>query len=175
MKVEPGKVKTRFKCGDIVRRIDTGRCGTCGDSIPVDAILRVLSDEDDAGVVRVHYPQADSEDEEKQDVMWYEIEPVPSKAKVEVFADIVRVKVADFVVAGITNEIPTPLGTLHFKQWGEEIARSMANIINLQISLGKLTPDGIKVEKSNDKERQDKGNTEVGRNFTRRYPWGEDH
>lgn len=171
------KVKTRFKCGDIVRRVDTGRCGTCGDSIPVDAILRVLSDEDDAGVIRVHYPQADSEDEEIQDVMWYEIEPVPTKAKVEVFSDIVRVKVADFVVAGITNEIPTPLGTLHFQQWGEEIARSMANIINLQISLGKLTPDGIKVERNNtnDKERQDKGNTEVGGDFTRRYPWGEDH
>ena len=136
MKVELQKYKARFKCGNIVRRIDTGRCGTCGDSIPTNSILRVVSDEDVAGVVRVHYPQADSEDEEKQDVMWYEIEPVPSKAKVEVFADIVRVKVADFVVAGITNEIPTPLGTLHFKQWGEEIARSMANIINLQISLG---------------------------------------
>ena len=153
MKVELGKYKARFKCGDIVRRIDTGRCGTCGDSIPTNSILRVVSDEDVAGVVRVHYPQADSEDEEIQDVMWYEIEPVPSKAKVEVFADIVRVKVADFVVASLTNEIPTPLGTLHFQQWGEEIARSMANIINLQISLGKLTPDGIKVEKSNDKKR----------------------
>ena len=149
MKVEPGKVKARFKCGDIVRRIDTGRCGTCGDSIPVDAILRVLSDEDDAGVVRVHYPQADSEDEEKQDVMWYEIEPVPTEAKVEeVCSNIIRVKLDNFVVASITHEIPTPLGTLHFKQWGEEIAQSMANIINLQISLGKLTPDGIKVERN---------------------------
>lgn len=171
MKVEPGKVKTRFKCGDVVLRIDTGRCGTCGDSIPTGSILRVMSDEDVAGVVRVHYPQADSEDEEIQDVMWYEIEPVPTEAKVEVTSDIVRVKLDTYVVAGITNEIPTPLGTLHFKQWGEEIAQSMANIINLQISLGKLTPDGIKVEKTNDKERQDKGNTEVGGNFTRRYPW----
>lgn len=168
-------VKTRFKCGDIVRRVDTGRCGTCGDSIPVDAILRVLSDEDDAGVVRVHYPQADSEDEEIQDVMWYEIEPVPTEAKIEVFSDLVRVKLNDFVVAGIINEIPTPLGTLHFNQWGEEIAKSMADIINHQISLGKLTPDEIKVETTNDKERQDKGNTKVGGNFTRRYPWGEDH
>lgn len=148
MKAGPGKVKTRFKCGDIVRRVDTGRCGTCGDSIPIDAILRVLSDEDDAGVLRVRYPQADSEDEEIQEVMWYEIEPVPSKAKVEVFADIVRVKLDTYVVAGITNEIPTPLGTLHFNQWAEEIAQSMANIINLQISLGKLTSDGIKVEKT---------------------------
>lgn len=171
MKAGPGKVKTRFKCGDIVRRVDTGRCGTCGDSIPTGSILRVMSDEDVAGVVRVHYPQADSEDEEIQDVMWYEIEPVPTEAKVEVTSDIVRVKLDTYVVAGITNEIPTPLGTLHFKQWGEEIAQSMANIINLQISLGKLTPDGIKVEKTNDKERQDKGNTEVGGNFTRRYPW----
>lgn len=34
MKAGPGKVKTRFKCGDVVLRIDTGRCGTCGDSIP---------------------------------------------------------------------------------------------------------------------------------------------
>ena len=171
MKVEPGKVKTRFKCGDVVLRIDTGRCGMCGDSIPTGSILRVLSDEDVAGVVRVHYPQADSEDEEIQDVMWYEIELLPTEAKVEVTSDIVRVKLDTYVVAGITNEIPTPLGTLHFKQWGEEIAQSMANIINLQISLGKLTPDGIKVEKTNDKERQDKGNTEVGGNFTRRYPW----
>lgn len=143
----------------------------CGDSIPTGSILRVMSDEDVAGVVRVQYPLADSEDEEIQDVMWYEIEPVPTEAKVEVTSDIVRVKLDTYVVAGITNEIPTPLGTLHFKQWGEEIAQSMANIINLQISLGKLTPDGIKVEKTNDKERQDKGNTEVGGNFTRRYPW----
>ncbi len=168
-------MKARFKCGDIVRRVDTGRCGTCGDSIPVDAILRVLSDEDDAGVLHVHYPQADSEDEEIQDVMWYEVEPVPSKAKVEVFSDIVRVKLDTYVVAGITNEIPTPLGTLHFNQWAEEIAKSMADIINHQISLGKLTPDEIKVETTNDKERQSKGHTEVGGNFTRRYPWGEDH
>lgn len=143
----------------------------CGDSIPTGSILRVMSDEDVAGVVRVQYPLADSEDEEIQDVMWYEIEPVPTEAKVEVTSDIVRVKLDTYVVAGITNEIPTPLGTLHFKQWGEEIAQSMANIINLQISLGKLTPDGIKVEKTNDKERQDKGNTEVGGNFTRWYPW----
>lgn len=164
-------MKARFKCGNIVRRVDTGRCGTCGDSIPTNSILRVVSDEDVAGVVRVQYPQADDEDEEIQEVMWYEIEPVPTEAKVEVTSDIVRVKLDTYVVAGITNEIPTPLGTLHFKQWGEEIAQSMANIINLQISLGKLTPDGIKVEKTNDKERQDKGNTEVGGNFTRRYPW----
>lgn len=34
-----------------------------------------------------------------------------------------------------------------------ERAIEMANIINLQISLGKLTSDGIKVEKTNDKER----------------------
>ena len=33
------------------------------------------------------------------------------------------------------------------------VAQSLANIINLQISLGKLTSDGIKVEKTNDKER----------------------
>ena len=156
MKVEPGKVKARFKCGNIVRRVDTGRCGTCGDSIPTGAILRVMSDEDVAGVVRVHYPQADSEDEEIQDVMWYEIELLPTEAKVEeVCSNIIRVKLDNFVVASITHEIPTPLGTLHFKQWGEEIARSMANIINLQISLGKLTPDGIKVERNNDKQRQD--------------------
>lgn len=164
-------MKARFKCGNIVRRVDTGRCGTCGDSIPTNSILRVVSDEDVAGVVRVQYPQADDEDEEIQEVMWYEIELLPTEAKVEVTSDIVRVKLDTYVVAGITNEIPTPLGTLHFKQWGEEIAQSMANIINLQISLGKLTPDGIKVEKTNDKERQDKGNTEVGGNFTRRYPW----
>lgn len=164
-------MKARFKCGNIVRRVDTGRCGTCGDSIPTGSILRVMSDEDVAGVVRVQYPQADDEDEETQEVMWYEIELLPTEAKVEVTSDIVRVKLDTYVVAGITNEIPTPLGTLHFKQWGEEIAQSMANIINLQISLGKLTPDGIKVEKTNDKERQDKGNTEVGGNFTRRNPW----
>ncbi len=127
----------------------------CGDSIPTGSILRVMSDEDVAGVVRVQYPQADEEDEEIQDVMWYEIDHLPAKAKVEVFSDIVRVKLDTYVVAGITNEIPTPLGTLHFNQWAEEIARSMANIINLQISMGKLTPDGIKVEKINDKERQD--------------------
>lgn len=75
-------MKARFKCGNIVRRVDTGRCGTCGDSLPVDSILRVLSDEDDAGVVRVHYPQGD-EDEEIQEVMWYEIELLPTEAKVE--------------------------------------------------------------------------------------------
>lgn len=149
MKAGPGKVKARFKCGNIVRRVDTGRCGTCGDSIPVNSILRVLSDEDVAGVVRVHYPQADSEDEEIQDVMWYEIELLPTEAEVEeVCSNIIRVKLDNFVVASITHEIPTPLGTLHFKQWGEEIARSMANIINLQISMGKLTPDGIKVERN---------------------------
>lgn len=147
-------MKARFKCGNIVRRVDTGRCGTCGDSIPVDSILRVLSDEDDAGVVRVQYPQADDEDEEIQEVMWYEIKLVPTEAKVEkVCSNIIRVKVDDFVVASITPEIPTPLGTLHFKQWGEEVAQSIATIINLQISLGKLTSDGIKVEKTNDKER----------------------
>lgn len=152
--MELGKYKNRFKCGDVVLRIDTGRCGMCGDSIPTGSILRVVSDEDVAGVVRVHYPQADSEDEEIQDVMWYEIKLVPTEAKVEkVCSNIIRVKVDDFVVASITPEIPTPLGTLHFKQWGEEIAQSMANIINLQISLGKLTSDGIKVEKTNDKER----------------------
>lgn len=49
--------------------------------------------------------------------------------------------------------VATPLGTLHFESWAREIAQSMANIINLQISLGKLTSDGIKVEKTNDKER----------------------
>lgn len=141
-------MKARFKCGNIVRRVDTGRCGMCGDSIPTGSILRVMSDEDDAGVVRVHYPQGD-EDEEIQEVMWYEIKLVPTEAKVEkVCSNIIRVKVDDFVVASITPEIPTPLGTLHFKQWGEEIAQSMANIINLQISLGKLTPDGIKVERN---------------------------
>lgn len=32
-------------------------------------------------------------------------------------------------------------------------ALALVNIINLQISLGKLTSDGIKVEKTNDKER----------------------
>lgn len=115
MKAGPGKVKTRFKCGDIVRRVDTGRCGTCGDSIPTGSILRVMSDEDVAGVVRVHYPQGD-EDEEIQEGMWYEIELLPTEAKVGVTSDIVRVKLDTYVVAGITNEIPTPLGTLHFKQ-----------------------------------------------------------
>lgn len=109
-------MKARFKCGNIVRRVDTGRCGTCGDSIPTNSILRVVSDEDVAGVVRVQYPQADDEDEEIQEVMWYEIELLPTEAKVEVTSDIVRVKLDTYVVAGITNEIPTPLGTLHFKQ-----------------------------------------------------------
>lgn len=148
MKVEPGKGKSRFKYGNIVRRVDMGRCGTCGDSIPVDSILRVLSDEDDAGVVRVHYPQGD-EDEEIQEVMWYEIELLPTEAKVEkVCSNIIRVMLDGYVVASITPEIPTPLGTLHFESWAREIAQSMANIINLQISHGKLTPDGIKVERN---------------------------
>lgn len=148
MKVEPGKGKNRFKYGNIVRRVDTGRCGTCGDSIPVDSILRVLSDEDDAGVVRVHYPQGD-EDEEIQEVMWYEIELLPTEAKVEkVCSNIIRVMLDGYVVASIIPEIPTPLGTLHFESWAREIAQSMANIINLQISHGKLTPDGIKVERN---------------------------
>lgn len=74
-----------------------------------------MSDEDVAGVVRVHYPQGD-EDEEIQEGMWYEIELLPTEAKVGVTSDIVRVKLDTYVVAGITNEIPTPLGTLHFKQ-----------------------------------------------------------
>lgn len=56
-------------------------------------------------------------------------------------------------VATILTDIATPLGTLHFESWAREIAQSLANIINLQISLGKLTSDGIKVEKTNDKER----------------------
>lgn len=147
MKVEPGKGKSRFKYGDVVLRIDTGRCGTCGDSIPVDSILRVLSDEDDAGVVRVHYPQGD-EDEEIQDVMWYEIDHLPAKAKVEEFSDAVRVSMNGDAIATILTDIATPLGTLHFESWAREIAQSMANIINLQISHGKLTPDGIKVERN---------------------------
>lgn len=54
--MELGKYKNRFKCGDVVLRIDTGRCGMCGDSIPTGSILRVMSDEDVAGVVRVQYP-----------------------------------------------------------------------------------------------------------------------
>ncbi len=153
MKVEPGKVKTRFKCGDVVLRIDTGRCGMCGDSIPTGSILRVMSDEDVAGVVRVQYPQADDEDEEIQDVMWYEIDHLPAKAKVEEFSDAVRVSMNGDAIATILTDIATPLGTLHFESWAREIAQSMANIINLQISLGKLTSDGIKVEKTNDKER----------------------
>ena len=56
-------------------------------------------------------------------------------------------------IATILTDIATPLGTLHFESWAREIAQSLANIINLQISLGKLTSDGIKVEKTNDKER----------------------
>lgn len=56
-------------------------------------------------------------------------------------------------LANKLTDIATPLGTLHFESWAREIAQSMANIINLQISLGKLTSDGIKVEKTNDKER----------------------
>lgn len=99
-------MKARFKCGNIVRRVDTGRCGMCGDSIPTGSILRVMSDEDDAGVVRVHYPQGD-EDEEIQEVMWYEIKLVPTEAKVEkVCSNIIRVKVDDFVVASITPKSP---------------------------------------------------------------------
>lgn len=148
MKVELGKVKTRFKCGDVVLRIDTGRCGTCGDSIPTGTILRVLSDEDVSGVVRVHYPQADDEDEEIQDVMWYEIELVPTEAKVEEFSDAVRVAMNGNAIATILTDIATPLGTLHFESWAKEIAQSIASIINLQISHGKLTSEGIKVERN---------------------------
>lgn len=130
--MELGKYKNRFKCGDVVLRIDTGRCGMCGDSIPTGSILRVMSDED---------------------VMWYEIDHLPAKAKVEEFSDAVRVSMNGNAIATILTDIATPLGTLHFESWAREIAQSMANIINLQISLGKLTSDGIKVEKTNDKER----------------------
>lgn len=151
--MELGKYKNRFKCGDVVLRIDTGRRGMCGDSIPTGSILRVMSDEDVAGVVRVQYPQANDEDEEIQDVMWYEIDHLPAKAKVEEFSDAVRVSMNGNAIATILTDIATPLGTLHFESWAREIAQSMANIINLQISLGKLTSDGIKVEKTNDKER----------------------
>jgi hypothetical protein len=113
-----------------------------------------MSDEDVAGVVRVQYPQADDEDEEIQDVMWYEIDHLPAKAKVEEFSDAVRVSMNGDAIATILTDIATPLGTLHFESWAREIAQSMANIINLQISLGKLTSDGIKVEKTNDKQKQ---------------------
>lgn len=92
-------------------------------------------------------------DEEIQDVMWYEIDHLPAKAKVEEFSDAVRVSMNGDAIATILTDIATPLGTLHFESWAREIAQSMANIINLQISLGKLTSDGIKVEKTNDKER----------------------
>lgn len=107
MKAGPGKVKTRFKCGDVVLRIDTGRCGMCGDSIPTGSILRVMSDEDVAGVVRVQYPQADDEDEEIQDVMWYEIDHLPAKAKVEEFSDAVRVSMNGDAIATILTDIAT--------------------------------------------------------------------
>lgn len=76
-----------------------------------------------------------------------------AKAKVEEFSDAVRVSMNGDAIATILTDIATPLGTLHFESWAREIAQSMANIINLQISLGKLTSDGIKVEKTNDKER----------------------
>ena len=120
--MELGKYKNRFKCGDVVLRIDTGRCGMCGDSIPTGSILRVMSDED---------------------VMWYEIDHLPAKAKVEEFSDAVRVSMNGNAIATILTDIATPLGTLHFESWAREIAQSMANIINLQISLGKLTSYGI--------------------------------
>lgn len=153
MKVEPGKVKTRFKCGDVVLRIDTGRCGMCGDSIPTGSILRVVSDEDVAGVVRVQYPQADDEDEEIPGCYVVRNRPLTRESQGRRILGC-REGVHEWGrYCHHSHGHCHPLGTLHFESWAREIAQSMANIINLQISLGKLTSDGIKVEKTNDKER----------------------
>lgn len=90
----------------------------CGDSIPTGSILRVMSDEDVAGVVRVQYPQADDEDEEIQDVMWYEIDHLPAKAKVEEFSDAVRVSMNGDAIATILTDI-APIGHSSFRKLGQ--------------------------------------------------------
>lgn len=68
--------------------------------------------------------------------MWYEIDHLPAKAKVEEFSDAVRVSMNGDAIATILTDIATPLGTLHFEAGPEKLPSRWRTLLTFKSHWG---------------------------------------
>lgn len=95
-KVEEPQTPRKFRKGDIVRRIDTGRGDSHENHLKIGETYTVATDENGKGNVHVHYNGTDGNS--IQVVKWYDLELVavnPVKARVAEYAGHVKVTLND--------------------------------------------------------------------------------